>query len=301
MTNSKAGKMKDKNKLKKLVEIIGELLKEEGNEWLIDEIMKTIEIVSPVEEIAKHSLIQSIHEYCVEQKIEKQAKEFYASFPIAEIKDQLILDYVKMEHERRRDDFENFCLCMYQQIENICNYLFDNKIMSSWDYEKNKIAVKSRFDSIKKEYTIPGNGGTTLEQLVFEGQSTSTWYANRKFRAVLYFFYFNENVINAYGFNSISINYQEIYQMRNQNHRGSKPNSYQQKVLDEIKGNESKYYFKFYGFLQDFIDKIESSYSTTSNSSRKHQKVRKPNIQKNTIGANIPELEKIRQQLGEKK
>lgn len=104
--------MKDKEKLKKLVQIIGDLLKVEGNEWLIDEILKTIGETSPVEEIAKHSVIQNIHEYCIEQKIDKQAQDFYNSFPIQEIKVQLMLDYKKMEHERRRDDFEKFCLCL---------------------------------------------------------------------------------------------------------------------------------------------------------------------------------------------
>ena len=290
--------MKDKEKLKKLVQIIGDLLKEEGNEWLIDEILQTIGEVSPVEEIAKHSLIQNIHEHCVEQKIDKQAKEFYDSFPIAEIKDQLILDYRKMEHERRRDDFENFCLCMYQQIENISNFLFDKKIESVWNSEKNQIAVKSFFDRTQRRYVPPNTGGTSLEQLVFQGTDTSKWYANRKFRAVLYFFYFKKNVTrDDYEFNSIYFTHEEIYQMRNQNHRGSTPTPYQQKTLNKIKGNESRYYFKFYGFLQDFVNQIESSYSITSNSGNENKKSSKYKTQKNTIGANNPELEKLKQQM----
>ena len=85
----------------------------------------------------------------VEQKIEKQATEFYNSFPIQEIKDQLIQDYKKMEHERRRDDFENFCLCLYQQIENITNFLFQTKISPIWDANRNNIAYKSRKKIIK--------------------------------------------------------------------------------------------------------------------------------------------------------
>ena len=145
-------KLKDKEKLKRLVQIIGDLLKEEENEWLTDEILKVIGKATPVEEIAKHSLIQNIYEYCVEQKIDKQSKEFYDSFPLADIKDQLLLDYRKMEHERRRDDFENFCLCMYQQIENITNYLFEKNIESIWNVEKNKIAVKSFFDRTQRKY-----------------------------------------------------------------------------------------------------------------------------------------------------
>ena len=55
--------MKDRDKLKKLVQIIGDILKLEGNEWLIDEILKTIGDISPIEAIAKHSIIQNINEY----------------------------------------------------------------------------------------------------------------------------------------------------------------------------------------------------------------------------------------------
>lgn len=251
----------DKDKLKKLVQIIGDLLKEKGNEWLVDEILKTIGENSPFEEIAKNSLIQNIHEYCVEQKIEKQAKAFYASFPITQIKDQLIQDYRKMEHERRRDDFENFCLCMYQQIENISNFLFEKKIESVWNAEKNQIAVKSFFDRDQRKYLPPKSGGTSLEKLVFQGTDTSKWYTNRKFRSVLYFYYFKKNVTrDDYQFNSIYFIHEEIYQMRNQNHRGSTLTPYQQKTLNKIMGKESRYYFKFYGFLQDFVNQIELSY-----------------------------------------
>ncbi len=256
--------MKDKEKLKKLVQIIGDLLKVEGNEWLIDEILKTIGETSPVEEIAKHSVIQNIHEYCIEQKIDKQAQDFYNSFPIQEIKVQLMLDYKKMEHERRRDDFEKFCLCLYQQIENITNYLFESKIKEIWDTEKDREAIKPSFDKEKKESDVPKNPGISIEKLVWQDvppvADLSKWFANRKFRAILYFFYFGKEVkINKYEYNRIYSTHEEIYLMRNQNHRGSKPNSYQEKSLNKIEGNESKYYFKFYGFLQDFITKIESN------------------------------------------
>jgi hypothetical protein len=294
--------MKDREKLKKFVQIIGDLLKIEGNEWLIDEILKTIGETSPVEEIAKHSIIQNIHEYCVEQKIAKQATEFYNSFPIQEIKDQLIIDYKKMEHERRRDDFENFCLCVYQQIENINNFLFDKRIEQNWASEKNKIAIKSSYDETQRKYVLPNLEGTSLENLVFQGTDSSKWFANRKFRAVLYYFYFNKNVNkDEYEFNSVFYVHEEIYQMRNQNHRGSKPSSYQQITLDKIKGKESRYYFKFYGFLQDFVNHIELSYSNKSlvknvNSTT----LNKSKPQKNTIGANNPELEILLQQMKKK-
>ena len=298
MIDSKTAKMKDREKLKKLVQIIGDLLRIDGNEWLIDEILNTIGKNLPVEEIAKHSLIQNIHEYCVEQKIHKQATDFYASFPITEIKDQLMQDYQKMEHERRRDDFECFCLSMYQQIENISNFLFGNFIERIWESEKTKIAVKSVFDRTQRKYVLPNSGGISLEQLVFEGNNRSNWYANRKFRAVLYYFYFNEDVTRDYfDFNSVYFIHEEIYQIRNQNHRGGTPNSYQQKTLDKIKGNEARYYFKFYGFLQDFVNSIEASYDAKDSNYHRNNKTGNSQPHKNTIGAICSDLEKLKQKL----
>ena len=298
--------MKDQEKLKKLIQIIGDLLKVEGNEWLIDEILKTIGETSPVEEIAKHSVIQNIHEYCIEQKIEKQATEFYNSFPIQEIKDQLIQDYKKMEHERRRDDFENFCLCLYQQIENITNYLFESGVVATWNNVKHNIAIKSLYDINQKKYVLPANGGISIEKLVFQNTNPiddlSKWHANRKLRAILYFFYCGREVIrDDYAFNSIYFAHEEIYQMRNQNHRGSKPSEYQQKTLNKIHGNESKYYFKFCGFLQDFITQIEYNVSNHSILTEKKTEIKKTFKGKsaNTLGDN-PDLAILFEQLKKK-
>lgn len=295
--------MKDKEKLKKLIQIIGDLLKVEGNEWLIDEILKTIGETSSVEEIAKHSVIQNIHEYCVEQKIEKQATEFYNSFPIQEIKDQLIQDYRKMEHERRRDDFENFCLCLYQQIENITNYLYESGVIANWNNVKHNIAIKSFYDRNLKQYVLPTNEGITIEKLVFQNTNPifdlSKWHSNRKFRAILYFFYFGSEVTrDDYAFNSIYFIHEEIYQMRNQNHRGGKPSEYQQKTLKKIRGNESKYYFKFYGFLQDFLTKMEYNFSNQMTLTEKKTESKQAFKGKsaNTLGNN-PDLAKLFEQL----
>lgn len=296
--------MKDKDKLIKLVQIIGELLKIEGNEWLIDEILKTIGENSPVEEIAKHSLIQNIHEYCVEQKIDKQAIEFYSSFPIDELKPQLILDYKKMEHERRRDDFENFCLCLYQQIENITNFFFDSTIMGLWHDEKLKPAIKSFFDRNQNKYILPTSGGKSIQSLVFQYATPIDdllrWPANRKFRAVLFYYYFNKEVSrDDYEFNSIYFKHEEIYQMRNQNHRGSKPSDYQQITINKIKGKESKYYFKFYGFLQDFITQIEFVFSQNGAEKKVYKKTEDKRISGDTLGEN-PELAKLFEQYKKK-
>ena len=53
----------------------------------------------------------------------------------------------------------------------------------------------------------------------------------------------------------------ELATARNEAHLVGEKSDSQKEIIDNIKGNESKYYFKFYAFLEDFITKIESSYS----------------------------------------
>jgi hypothetical protein len=238
--------MTDKEKLKKLAQLFGDLIKIDGNEWLIDELLKTIGESKPLDQIASQSVIQNIHEYCVEKVIEKQANEFYSRFPIEPIKNQLIQDYMKMEHERRRDDFKSFSLCIYQQIENIVNYLYDNEVYPTWEVNRSKAAI-----------TFKDGGTKTVQNLVFG--SADSWYANVKFKSILYFYYFSSNIKFTQQFYNKEDEFNEIYQVRNQNHRGTISKSFQEKILENIEGDESRYYFKFYGFLQDFVSGIEKS------------------------------------------
>ena len=171
-----------------------------------------------------------------------------------------------MEYERRRDSFEGFCLSMYQLIENISNFLFKEYVEKIWEFEKHKIAIKT-YNTDLKVYEIP-EYGMTLEKLVFKTDKAlkyfrqqKKWYANNKFRAVLYLVYFNKDVkTNDYAFNLTDRIQNEIYQIRNQNHRYSEQSEYQKKFLDTIKGKEAKYYLKFYGFLHDFVCNIEKNY-----------------------------------------
>lgn len=282
--------MQDKEKLKKLIDIFEELLKIEGNEWLIDAILEKIGQISSIDEMAKHSVIKDIHEHCIEKVIVKQANEFYKNFKIEDIKQELIKDFIKMEHERRRDDFENFSLCVYQQIENITNYIFEKDIKKIWDKEKNNIVIQY-FDKRKQQQIEK-----TATQLIFG--NAQDWFSNVKFKALLYFYYFNKNIKVQIPFNALVDTFNEIYQVRNLNHRGSFPTGYQKQTLDAIKGNESNYYFKFYGFLEDFIKTVNSNIKEQKQNNE--LKTDKKAV-KNTIGANNPDLQKLRDKMEGKK
>lgn len=284
--------MQNKEKLKKLIDIFGELLKIKGNEWLIDAILEKINWTSTIDEISKHSVILDIHEHCVEEKIEKQAIEFYSDFKIDSIKQQLVDDFKKMEHERRRDDFEGFCLCLYQQFEAIVNYLFSDFYGKEWNNFKNNNVIKYKDKDTNEDVHI------TLEQEVI-GNSKS-FGAYPKFKAVAFYYYFNKKTPLPYSYRSLKEGFYEIYQMRNKNHREGELYNFQTEILDKIEGNESKYYFKFYGFLEDFIRTINCNLDNQNLSNKLNQK-RTTEEQRNTIGANNTALQELQNKMNKKK
>lgn len=71
------------------------------------------------------SAYQGLHELTVEDVLKKQASEFYKDFPQS-IKKELIESFVEMEHQRRRDNYFEFCISLLGQIECVVNYYFKN-------------------------------------------------------------------------------------------------------------------------------------------------------------------------------
>ena len=233
--------MKDRDKLTQFVSIVDEILKIEGNAWLIDELLLTIENHATYAQLRKHPLITRIHEYCVEEIIEKQAEEFYKDFPIEEIKEQLIVDFLEMEHERRRDNFWKYSLCMFQQFESITNYLFEIK-HRQWKNIKNHVLY----------------GNTTIHRYMLNSINKDVWSIANKYKLIeiIYFDGFGNDEVHNYFKNLFFY----IKSSRNENHRDI--NSYIDNNILEIQKNPSKYYYPFYGALYRFVNGVPLDYQS---------------------------------------
>lgn len=82
--------------------------------------------------------LDEIYELCIKKIMYNQAKDFYKGFCFVDIKEQLIFDFVRMESFRRADNFEDYSLALYQQIEIIVNKIcempgFINSINKLWN------------------------------------------------------------------------------------------------------------------------------------------------------------------------
>lgn len=94
------------------------------------ELRKRLNVASANSVLSDDERINQIYEYCIEKIIRQQAIEFYTDFPLQSVKETLIGDFVRMESFRRKDNFGDFCLSLYQQIECMTNRLCEKKELS---------------------------------------------------------------------------------------------------------------------------------------------------------------------------
>lgn len=222
--------------------------------------------------------INQIYEYCIEKILRKQAEEFYTDFPITSIVPTLVDDFIRMESFRRKDAFGDFCVSLYQQIENITNKLCESKQLNNiaekmWGcsaYVMYNKDVESRIDNrIESSYTIaslvfPGqNKKTGLPYSVEKSKySLQAQYASDKIRAIIYFLGYKASMRNIDYENYIEITslMSDIYQCRNMNHRGNTLTQWERDTINRILPMKSYYYFKFTGVLAQFVNGIKDGY-----------------------------------------
>jgi len=219
-------------------------------------------------------LIAEVHELNLEQYIRLQATKFYEKFPLNELKYDLVTDFIQMEHCRRRDDFEGFSLAVFQQLENVTNYLFTEKNL--WGKAK-ELSQLPMFTSYSKDGLGKRFGITLGEQLMFRKDSNLDLRLNEffnkesinvnfliRFKVILYFIYFKEKVTSISDWNQVYALGYNIYLSRNRNHRGS-INSESQAIKQEIiTRSRYNYYLLFSGFLADFFQKITIAFPEES-------------------------------------
>jgi hypothetical protein len=257
----------NKDNLVKLIDFIIELTQFKENKWFKDDLSKRLMPSGSL--IFSNSHIDEIYEYCLQNIIKEHAERFYADFNLVVIKAKLIDDFIRMEKFRRDDNFEDFCLAAYQQIESIINILILSPEFINYFKENKDLAAILNYDITTKTFVRRGN--QKIGKLIFLNSdnakvdsylnsSIQSWFFNHKFRAVLYYYYFNKEIkVNTQLFERIYDIGNFLYQGRNLNHRGILQSKYQQNIIDDLIPNQHKYYFRFLGFLEDFISSINKN------------------------------------------
>lgn len=251
-----------KEQLIRLLKLVEEISSQTGNEWFKDELSNKVITNSTV---CNTSAIEEIYEHCIKLIIKDHADKFYKDFKLNDIKDKLISDFIRMEKFRREDNFEDFCLALFQQIEGIVNELITLEIELYIKAQKNIETHKA------KDKTTGSYEPQHLWQLIFFpsllpvdlekklSKSIFEWDFSERYKAVLFVYYFKKKINNYQEFQSIFFIGNDLYQARNLNHRGGRVTTNQQKIIEKVKTNSHKYYFKFLGFLEDITSKINSN------------------------------------------
>lgn len=218
--------------------------------------------------------LNQIYEYCIEKIIRKQAEDFYKDFPIPSIESTLIDDYVRMESFRRKDNFGDFCLALYQQIENITNKICESSVLAEiTDKMWGHLAFVKTPEGQQEPDITDRTGKTDIANLIFYGTSKSglpnaiekskktlqNQYASDKIRIIVYFYGFGAKLRHSDfdSFREITGLLNDIYQCRNMNHRGSTLTQWEEETLNRIIPMKSLYYFKFLGCLAQYISYIK--------------------------------------------
>ena len=265
-----------KEHLKKLLDFIGMIVKDPENNDFKNGLQKLLGVDStstmPVLVDVANDKIEHIYEYCIEEVVRKQAEEFYADFPLPELIPELVKDYTRMEYFRRKDNFWDFCLALYQQIECITNALCENKKLNDiaekmWGYpayikidENITPSISNRSD--KKEFTIAKLvfGWDMVEK---SKQTIQALYAMDKVKVVTYFIGFKAMMKNSDFDNYVKFTtlMKDVYTCRNKNHRGNTPKPQELVVINRIEPLKSFYYFSFIGMLAQYISYIKEGWA----------------------------------------
>lgn len=292
----------DKEKLVSLFNFIEELYNDTDNKEFIESIDTLVlsNISSDIKKIASEQtagndvsrksyiLMGEIYELCLANVLREHALRFYKDFPIDDIKESLIKDFIKMEISKRAGDLDYFCLHMYQQIEHVINYLakVDPALQNSCIYmldQSKYICYKGR---VSDRYVFKDSPeSNTIRRLLFgvpyDGEDLkqknrkspgffdlqiSELEQMMKFKYIWYFVGCQGKMTNedAKEWKEITDTIVEIYYCRNKVHRGTPENKKQKEVYARVSPQIDFYIYKFYGVFAKFINGICNGYPIPS-------------------------------------
>ena len=287
--------------LTKLLDFLRDrILSNPSNQWFAKDLYK---LLAP----ASDARISDIHEQCIESILTQQANEFYKDFVIADLRPQLIADFIKMEHWRRRNNIYEFSLAMYQQVECIVNYISINNTLCEVFHTMMDCLCFVDANSPTVDNRNPKSSYTVAQLLFMHDAPTkskeilpSLW-AYDKFKAINYFVC-HQTMLTNYQFDQfVGENriFGELYALRNRVHRGNDLTEKEIERTKQVESNPSRGFLTLTAFLTWFIDSVNKGYPLSHElvtfSKTDFSSVRKPLIGPKVVGKiDLPETKSKR-------
>lgn len=215
--------------------------------------------------------ISDIYEQCIESILTEQANEFYKDFVIEELRPQLIRDFIKMEHWRRRNDIGEFGLHVFQQVECIMNQLCRDRVFDEVCFSMMNVKC---YVEVKKNEPISvakrkSDSTYLIGQLLFmeDAPKKSLMHLTDKefslldkFRCINYFVCHRACLLNSQYNQYVEANsiFSKLKALRNTTHRNG---NYDMTKISEIYQNSSRMFLVFATFLNWFIDSINAGWT----------------------------------------
>ncbi len=233
----------------------------------------TVSAFSVPSDTTSNSQLDEIYEYCISKILKEQASDFYKNLPsiFVDQKKVLMEDYYRMEKFHRQNNFGDFCLAIYQQIECITNVLCKSKDLNEicekfWGYPAYVKDLKEKTTYQNRAFNESGSDSYCIANLLFMSNAAEksrhpiqSLTANDKMRVVVYFVgYLTQMKSSDYeSFVSFTNLLRDIYQCRNMNHRGNTLTEWEQSIINRVSISKTLYYYKFMGVLSQYLDFIE--------------------------------------------
>lgn len=200
--------------------------------------------------------LDDIYEYCISLKLKQQAEGFYKGFPMINIKDELVTDFVMMEEYRRRDNFSYYCLLMFRQIENIINVVCQDPVFDKMVKGMYPKVLYNDYTLLSYVYGVDDKGKEQSSKPLIEQHVAYRFnvfaifvlmnYDGRRFNTNLYKKYKNL--------------FYELSQIRNSIHGGTKETPTQKQTRENVTNDRYNYYLKFSALLSDVISIVKDNY-----------------------------------------
>lgn len=267
----------DKKQLTKLLAFVKELYDHPDNKEFAAGIQAIV--IDDLKGKNDDNKIAEIYEYCIQQILKEQAESLYDGFPLTDIKDELVSDYVKMERAHRDNNIDDFGIRLYRQIENIVRTLakddtLDDVVSSMMDapylvagYSNPQVQKRQKLTkdmqpvkTIADFVLIPSKRSTKEER---KEKALSEQYATDMARLVIYFVCFGGMMQPGILFEQWKQQtdaYSDIYSIRNRVHGGGECSEHDIQRYDEMKASATQSYFRLMSFLVFLVEGVKAGF-----------------------------------------
>ena len=267
----------DKKPLTKLLAFVKELYDHPDNKDFAAGIQAIV--INDLKETNDDNKIAEIYEYCIQQILREQAESLYEGFPLTDIKEELISDYIKMERAHRENNIDDFGIRLYRQIENIVRRLSKDETLVSVvskmmdapflvnGYNNPQVQDRQMPNDKQKQiqtiadFVLINNNRSPKEER--KKKALPDQYAADMVRLVIYYVCFGGMIQRGVLFEQWVQQTKacsDIYSIRNRVHGGGESSNYDIQRYESIKANVTQSYFRLMAFLVFLVEGVKTGF-----------------------------------------